>query len=563
MKAKIITAAAALCTAAAAASTSFASGGGCVMKVEKSDIEYDWSDGYNLVGTDSETGKTIPFCEYENGYFYAYVPADTEVTFKSGEQPHFNDLDAHAYAPGLSRMYARKIITGDENGNFNGGEILTRAQMAAIIARMINADETAAGEMPFKDVSENDWFAPAVYALYSRGIVMGDDYFNPSRSVTREELVTMEYRVVNYFGGTASRVFEYDGFVDIDTVSDYAREAYDKLYEMGYYLFPTFVPTGYGKSDQYLEPQKSITRTEACEYIDYFMSDFMYGNRPAIPTELAEEFGLDEEMPVITGSTSSYPITEQLYRSLFINHDKHVRFPAAHDKTIESYKLLIDGAADIILVPDPTDEVEELAESEGAELEYIPISNEALVFFTNGQNPAENITSEQIKSIYVDNAVSNWSEIGGPDAPFAAYCRNNDSGSHAQMERFFLDGREINEDIRLENISISMSSILTDVSGFAYDNPGSYALGYSMYYYFKNSVSFLLSENSLKLLSVDGVMPTDETLADRSYPLSTNYFAVIRADEPENSPARNVAGLLTSESGQSIIANAGFGSFKN
>ena len=54
-------------------------------------------------------------------------------------------------------------------------------------------------------------------------------------------------------------------------------------------------------------------------------------------------------------------------------------------------------------------------------------------------------------------------------------------------------------------------------------------------------------------------MPTEENIANNSYALSTNYFAVIRDDEPEASPARKLADWLTRKSGQTCISHAGFG----
>ena len=99
-----------------------------------------------------------------------------------------------------------------------------------------------------------------------------------------------------------------------------------------------------------------------------------------------------------------------------------------------------------------------------------------MIFFTNADNPATGLTSEQISKIYVDNAYENWKDIGGPDALLYPYCRNNDSGSHAQMERHFLNGKEINEKIRNETTSISMSNVLTDVVGAETKDPTGYAL---------------------------------------------------------------------------------------
>ena len=543
-----------------------------VMKYEKMPEGAEWGEVYKVVAVDKESGKVIPISDCNTDYGYAYVPEGTEVAFETREKIQFNDINSEWGGPaGLDDLTRRGIFSGDENGNFNGKEILTRAQMTALLARIIGADGEAVGDMPFTDVPKDAWFASSIYALYSRGIVAGDELFNPERPVTREELVTMEYRIIKMLGGKFKESAEMpDKYIDFDSVSEYAKLPYSAMEASLYHVPYDYVDTEpfydeYGTfyerlTDKLLlNPQSTVTRTDAAMYMYWcFILDFTRENSPAIATDAAATFGLDAEMPRITGSTSSYPITECAYGALFTNYRNHPIFPESHDKTIDSYKLLLDGKTDVIIVPDPNNEVKELAAEKGVELEYIPIADEALVFFTAADNPADNLTSADIEKIYIGNSVTNWNEIDGTDAGFTAFCRNGDSGSHAQMEQFFLHGREINENIRREHMSLAMSSILTEVDAYNKHNAGSYALGYSMYYYFQRA-KWVVGTDDLKLLSVDGVEPTAESLADGSYPLSTHYYAVIRSDEKEDSPARKFAAFLTSEAGQVCISNAGFG----
>lgn len=54
------------------------------------------------------------------------------------------------------------------------------------------------------------------------------------------------------------------------------------------------------------------------------------------------------------------------------------------------------------------------------------------------------------------------------------------------------------------------------------------ALGYSVYYYAKN----MYSVPGLRLMAVDGVVPSEETIANGSYPFLNEFYAVIRKNEP-------------------------------
>lgn len=198
------------------------------------------------------------------------------------------------------------------------------------------------------------------------------------------------------------------------------------------------------------------------------------------------------------------------------------------------------------------------------ELELIPIACDAMVFFTNTDNAITGLTKDQISKIYVNNAYSNWNQLGGPDALLYPYCRNNDSGSHAQMEQNFLHGKEIHEKIRRETTSTSMLNVITDVMDSQTKNPLGYGLGYSIFYYYKsvNSVWNYDENERLKLLEIDGVYPTDETIADKTYPLSNNTFVVLRADAPEDSLARKMADFMLSPEGQQCVIAAGYGPLK-
>lgn len=512
------------------------------------------------VAYDVESGKPIALSGSRGEYLYYFTENGEAVESRLAEPIAFTDIPEQGdyYVDYLS---ARGVVQGNPDGTFGGDAFVSRAEACAMLARLFGI-ETADFEPIYSDVAADDWYSGYVCALNRLGIVETDENFNPDRTVTREELNTMFYRILKQLPGYEEPPEEGYGDLlsdaaDAAEISQYAVEAYAGLGYNGYTLLNFSVNT-YDSYESYYNPQSELNRYETAELFRSHAERFMFVNYPAIAKDEAIEYGFDKEVPNIDGSTSSYPITQAVYYRLFENAENHPNMPKAHSKTIESYKRLINGEADIIIVPDPSEDVTALAEQSGVELEFVPIANEALVFFTNGSNSVSGLTTEQIKDIYINNAYDNWSQLGGEDAAFAAYCRNNDSGSHAQMEKFFLDGQEINEDIRRENISLAMASILTDVADYGAQNPGSYALGYSMYYYF-NAAARTQGPLDLKLLAVDGITPSDETIADGSYGLATYYYAVLRADEPEDSPASKMAEYLLSDAGQECISNAGFG----
>ena len=152
--------------------------------------------------------------------------------------------------------------------------------------------------------------------------------------------------------------------------------------------------------------------------------------------------------------------------------------------------------------------------------------------------------------------------MGGPDAKLLAYCRNTDSGSHALMERYFLEGGKLSlsPEILQVRVSKAMSSALSDVGEALSLDPPAYAIGYSVYAYYENYRELMVdvTPNQVKLLAIDGVLPTDETIADGSYPLADYNYVVIRSDAPEDSPARRLADFMLTAAGQEVVSSAGF-----
>lgn len=126
------------------------------------------------------------------------------------------------------------------------------------------------------------------------------------------------------------------------------------------------------------------------------------------------------------------------------------------------------------------------------------------------------------------------------------------------MERHFLNGNEIHPEVQKET-SFTMSNILTDVMDAKTESPTGYALGYSIYYYYHNMDMFYDVHNNLKLLAIDGIMPTDETIANGTYPLSNNTYVVLRKDSPKDSPERKMAEFMLTEEGQQCVESSGFG----
>ena len=529
-------------------------------------------DTFDLAVRYADTGEPVALSSaYLDGYLFATVPAenaDRPLEVFRGDDPVWTDLrEQYLAANGSSDLQIRGVVRGDNAGRLKQDAPLTRAEGAVLMARLL--DLQPAERPGYSDVSPDAWYHEEVSAAAAAGLFAADGRFLPDQAMTRAEFTVLLARALSFVGWLdipAEGDLSGTGLMDAESVPSWAAGAYQALFACNPGIAPvTEKPTGaYYWEDapvlgDYAEPENPITRGEAITSMNQAMRWV-----PCYPTEAAIQFGLDREMPVIDGSTSTYPYTQGVYSVLFTNGTAHPQFPKSHSKSFASYERLIRGEADVLFAATKASaELESLAAEQGVELQYIPIAYDAMVFFTNLENPVNGLTRQQIQDIYVRNTYDNWNQVGGPDAGLLPYRRNADSGSHALMEQYFLEGGKLSLSPDVNNVltSYAMSSALTDVAEAMTTDPLAYAMGYSVYYYYVNSY-WLLGDSSggdLKLLAVDGVTPSEATIADGSYPLAGYNYLVFRSDEPEDSPARRLAAYLLTEEGQALVTNAGFG----
>ena len=300
------------------------------------------------------------------------------------------------------------------------------------------------------------------------------------------------------------------------------------------------------------EPPTNDTKPVTKEYGDSTM------------TAVARELGIsDDNYPIIDGSTSTISMVQAIYQTMYGGDAANTEgYPKNASKTVPSYQHLIDGKADMILVPYASASVLEEAKKAGVELEFHKVAAEALIFITPAENSARTITLEQIREIYLNYGITNWKELGGPDRKLIPICRNSDSGSQSQMDNLILKNEKMHTDIKNNYVELTMEGMLEQVAlyhtgGMSGKPTNSYALGYTLYTYLQQMNEITGIGGQLKILSIDGISPTEENIANGDYPLADGYYAVIRSDLSKSHSARAIITWLQGEDGAELIEGLG------
>ena len=115
-------------------------------------------------------------------------------------------VPANAYAAAtvsdsvIVEMQAFGIVRGDEEGNLNLEDAVTRAEFSAMMVRMLKMEDWYYTDYAFTDVSAEEWYYEDVMRLTTVGIIAGfeDGTFRPEDSITAAEASKMIVVALGY-----------------------------------------------------------------------------------------------------------------------------------------------------------------------------------------------------------------------------------------------------------------------------------------------------------------------------------------------------------------------------
>ncbi len=260
------------------------------------------------------------------------------------------------------------------------------------------------------------------------------------------------------------------------------------------------------------------------------------------------DFKLTEDLPVLDGAAALVPVYASVIENVYpegcvtyeggvFSDDNYYGENFAPDSkmqyqnSVRGFQALVDGSIDVFFCAMPSEEQKKYAKEQGVEIEYVPIGLEAFVFFVNQNNPVDDLSVDEIRSIYAGN-IQNWKMVGGADRAINPVTRYPGSGSQTMMEAFMKDEK------------IGNKSLLRVFGA---------SIGFSFRYYLNDMVG----NEQIKTLSVNGVYPSEANIRNRSYPIVTNFYAAYRKDN-QNENVKALTDWLLSPDGQKLIEKCGY-----
>jgi phosphate transport system substrate-binding protein len=241
---------------------------------------------------------------------------------------------------------------------------------------------------------------------------------------------------------------------------------------------------------------------------------------------------------VIKGSTTVLPIAQKV-AEIYMKENPDVKISISGGGSGNGIKALIDGTTDIA---DSSrfikDKEVALAVENGRYPVPFAVAYDCIVPVVHPSNSVKNLTLDQLKAIYMGK-VKNWKEIGGPDNKVVVISRDTSSGTYEVWEKKVMNKERVYPGALLQ---ASNGAVVQAVS------KNKNAIGY---------IGLGYVDKSVKPLSVNGIVGSEKTTLDGSYPVSRPLY-MFTEGWPQGDILNFINYVVHPQKGQKYVRDAGY-----
>lgn len=229
----------------------------------------------------------------------------------------------------------------------------------------------------------------------------------------------------------------------------------------------------------------------------------------------------------IAGSTSVQPVAEKLVETYKQTHpDAKINVQGGGSSV--GIKSVQDGTADI------GTSSKELKDNEKQGLTEYTLGQDGIVIAVNTANGVSDLTAEQLKGIYSGN-ITNWNQVGGSDGQINVITREDGSGTLDAFKSIVMNGSDIKGDAVVQSSTEAVKQSVQQDSN---------AIGF---------VSYAHMTSDVKAINVNGVAPSNSTIADGTYELQRPFIFLVKGTP--DGDLKTFIDWVNGPEGQKIIAD--------
>ncbi|MCL4715856.1 MAG: PstS family phosphate ABC transporter substrate-binding protein [Hyphomonadaceae bacterium] len=232
--------------------------------------------------------------------------------------------------------------------------------------------------------------------------------------------------------------------------------------------------------------------------------------------------GRGAEAIQIDGSSTVFPLSEAAAEAFSATQRGGARVTVGESGTGGGFRKFCRGETQVQGASRPIS-AEEIQACAAAGVAYVelPIAFDGISVVVNTANPVDAVAMAELRRMWepaAERTLTTWRQVNPswPDTPLLLFGPGTASGTFDYFTQA-VNGREgasRTDYTPTEDDNVIVQGVVTNAGG----------IGYFGYAYFDQNRA------RLKALSIDGVAPSEESIADGSYPLARPIFIYVNAD---------------------------------
>lgn len=242
---------------------------------------------------------------------------------------------------------------------------------------------------------------------------------------------------------------------------------------------------------------------------------------------------------VIDGSTTVGPISKA-FADFYKEGHPNVNITISESGSGNGVKSLMNKACDIANMSRFMKDAEfKSCVDKGIRPVAHVVAFDGLAVIVNPKNPVKALSMQQISDIYTGK-ISNWKELGGEDAKIVIVSRDTNSGTYETFNELVLKKAPVAKDAEYVG-SNGQARIRVNTT--------------------KNAIAYVglgFADDSVKTLSVNGILPNAKSVSSGKYPIARPLFMFTDGYPKMGSDVYNFVTIHLSKEGREIVSDLGY-----
>ena len=216
-----------------------------------------------------------------------------------------------------------------------------------------------------------------------------------------------------------------------------------------------------------------------------------------------------------------------------------VSFEIAAEGSTTGIAAITDGTAQIGMSSRRAKVTEvSAAQAKGVNMKPTIVAYDGIGVILNAGNPVKQLTKLQVEKIFAGD-ITDWSAVGGNAGKISIYTRNTASGTYQDFKDLAMNKRDYaSSSQKMAGNEQIAAEVGKNPSGIGY-----VGLAY-------------LNADGIKTASIDGILPTKETVLSKKYPYARPTFYYTNGEA--TGEAAKFLEFTLSDAGRKIVESIGF-----